>query len=323
MNISVIIPTLNRLDDLKFLIKSLERQSYLPQEIIIVDQSDHDLVRDYIKNYTLTAPFAVQYLFTQDKSLTRAKNLGIAHLHKACDLVAFFDDDIVLFDNYFGEMRDFFLADPAKRYAVVTGMIQREDNQHNSISSLRSLVRYLDTALCKFFLLSSEGRGCFKINGLSAYCRYSEIPRDVEVISGGVSVFRREILEEFLFDGNMKTYCYMEDVDMGYRISRKYQNAFLPGARVYHHHVQMGRLDIVMTKSQFMQNYFYLFHKNVPKNFLTFSAFIWSVMGLFIVAACELQFRAVQGYARGLIKSLFRRYDSLFPDWRGKMRLYQ
>ena len=188
---------------------------------------------------------------------------------------------------------------------------------------MHSIKYYLDSVLCKIFILSSRGKGHYKLNGMPAYCLQAGVVQNVEVISGGVSVFRKEILKHFIFDGNMKTYCYMEDADMGYRISRTHQNAFLPTARVWHHHSSSGRLGVSTTKSQFIQNYFYLFRKNVPRNLWTVSAFIWSIAGLFVIAACELQFRAMRGYIAGLRKGIFCQYDSLFPDWRENMILYK
>jgi glucosyl-dolichyl phosphate glucuronosyltransferase len=323
VNISVIVPTLNRLNDLKSFIHSLEKQTYLPRELIIVDQSDNDLIRNFIQRYAQSAPIVVKYLSSPEKSLTRAKNIGVSHLNNTIDLVAFFDDDIELFPDYLEAMESFFQNDKDGRYAVATGMIRHKDPVNAYGSILHFFIRRLDSVLCRFFVLGSPGNGHFKLNGLPAYYQQEGAAQNVEVISGGVSVFRKEILKHFKFDGNMKTYCYMEDADMGYRISRTYQNAFLPDAKVWHHHSPSSRLGISTTKSQFIQNYFYLFHKNVPKNLLTLSAFVWSIAGLFVIAACELQFQAMKGYAVGLKKGIFRHYDSLFPDWREKMALYK
>ena len=189
MRISVIIPTLNRLDDLKSFVRSLEKQSILPHELIIVDQSSDGRIKEYANQYAPKASFAVKYVFTEERSLTRAKNLGILHLDETCKLVAFFDDDIVLFPDYLQEMNVFFEKDEDRRYAVATGMIHPEGIQHGSAWSLRSLVQGFDTMLCKCFVLGSEGDGHFKINGLPAYIRETKSARDVEVMSGGVSVF--------------------------------------------------------------------------------------------------------------------------------------
>ena len=77
------------------------------------------------------------------------------------------------------------------------------------------------------------------------------------------------------------------------------------------------------TKSHFIQNYIYLFRKNLPKNMLTFLAFVWSIIGLFFVAALEFRGSALAGYADGLFKGARGRFDSLYPDWQENMHLYE
>lgn len=324
MNISVIVPTLNRLNNLTLFLRSLKEQTYLPCELIVVDQSDDTLVRDYIQSNSDGNSFLIKYLNIKEKSLTRAKNFGVDHVSDKSDLVAFFDDDIELFNDYFEQMSAFFKNDTFKHYAVATGKICSDSGRPSVASRIRSLFISFDSLLCKFFILESPGNGKFKITGSpSFYKRSVNSTSDGEVISGGVSVFRREILDKFQFDGNMKTYCYMEDVDIGYRISRKFKNAFVPAAKVYHHRSPMSRSDKTITRSQFIQNYCYLFHKNIPKNILTLAAFVWSVTGLFMIALLEFRFQSLLGYVRGLGRVVLNRYDSLYPDWKKNLVQYQ
>lgn len=324
MNISVVVPTLNRLEDLKTFLRSLEKQTCLPNELLIVDQSDNDETLETLDTYKSLLPFELKYIRTNKKSLTEAKNLAVTHLNHQTDLVAFFDDDVELFNDFLQKMVLVFRDDYKKEYAVATGMISHEGNNKPDIGSFRKLLVSIDSFLCRFFILGSPGSGKFKINGSpSFYNKSMNDPSDVEVISGGVSVFRKEILNTFKFDGNMKAYCYMEDVDIGYRISRKYKNTFVPAARVYHHHSPTSRSDKTITRSQFIQNYCYLFYKNIPRNILTCAAFVWSLAGLFAIALFELQFQSLLGYARGLGRVILNQYDSLYPGWKKNMEQYQ
>ncbi len=324
MKLSVIVPTINRPKDIKTFVDSLARQTCQPNELLIVDQSDNDETRDALDTYKPHLPFEIKYIRMSEKSLTRAKNLAVSHVDHQTDLVAFFDDDIELFEEFLQVMASFFQKDPGKKYAVATGVICHDDHNKNAAGGFRRLSASIDSLLCTFFVLGSPGSGKFKINGSpSFYDGAIGSTSDVEVISGGVSVFRKEILDTFKFDGNMKTYCYMEDVDIGYRISRKYKNALVPAAKVYHHHSPASRSDKIITKSQFIQNYCYLFRKNIPGNFLTRAAFVWSITGLFAIALCELQFRSLWGYAEGLGRAVSNQYDSLYPDWEKNLAQYQ
>jgi GT2 family glycosyltransferase len=324
MKLSVIVPTMNRSEDIVTFVDSLARQTCLPNELLIVDQSDNDATLDTLDTYKSHLPFELKYIRTREKSLTRAKNLAVSHVDDQTDLVAFFDDDIELFEDFIQQMVLFFKNDSKQEYAIATGIICHEAHNKTLIHRFRSAMISIDALLCRLFILGSPGNGKFKINGSpSFYNRSINSTTDVEVISGGVSVFRKEILNTFKFDGNMKTYCYMEDVDTGYRISRKYQNALVPAAKVYHHHSPVSRSDKTITRSQFIQNYCYLFHKNIPKNFLTCATFIWSIAGLIVIALCELQFRSIFGYIKGLWKVIFNQYDSLYPDWEKALVQYK
>ena len=76
--ISVVIPTMNRVNTLKETLQNIEASSFYPEEIIIVDQSTDDKICEEIKN---TAA-----------SLTKARNFGIEKVKN--DIVVFMDDDV-------------------------------------------------------------------------------------------------------------------------------------------------------------------------------------------------------------------------------------
>ncbi len=94
--VSIIICTLNRLDDLKETIFSLEKQTLLPFELIIVDQSDSCEIKSWFNSIKL--PFNKKYIFQKEKSLTIAKNKGV--LNSKGHLITFLDDDVTLDKNY-------------------------------------------------------------------------------------------------------------------------------------------------------------------------------------------------------------------------------
>ncbi len=322
MRISIIVPTVNRLNDIKTFIRSLEKQTLPPFELIIVDQSDDNAVKDYAVQYASHTVFPVKYLRTNIKSLTRARNLGIENISSESDLVGLYDDDMALHDTYLKETAKFMARDKDKCYGVAVGNIIKEQYSVDGIGAIYNNVLIF---LQKFFLLPAQGNGKFRINGMPTFYSINptENPIDVEVISGGVATFRKELFDEYRFDGNMRSYCYMEDDDIGYRISRKYRIVYIPSAKAYHNESPMNRMKISDNRSMFIQNYIYLFRKNIPKTPLSISALIWSIIGLFITAIYCRNLSAIKGYFKGLIKALNGNYDSLFPDWREKIHLYR
>ncbi|MGY8813338.1 MAG: glycosyltransferase family 2 protein, partial [Gammaproteobacteria bacterium] len=87
LNISVIIPTYNRLESLLRALESVLNQSYQAYEIIIVDDGSTDQTADYIKrNFS-----NVKYLYQSNTGVSSARNTGIEH--SSGDWLAFLDSD--------------------------------------------------------------------------------------------------------------------------------------------------------------------------------------------------------------------------------------
>ncbi|OHD07653.1 MAG: hypothetical protein A2086_16100 [Spirochaetes bacterium GWD1_27_9] len=299
MNISIIIPTLNRLVDLQKFISSLEEQTYLANELIIVDQSDNDLTKEFITNYSnLQKKINVKYLYSPEKSLTKARNFGIKHIGESCDLVAFFDDDVILNSDYLSEIINFFENDKQMVYKAATGYIQRK--------KWKSKISFL----FKLFFLQEEKDGKFKINGLPTYPENKSKIYSVEFFSGCNMIFRKEIFNEFSFDNRLKKYCYMEDADFSFRLTRKYKGVFIPTAICIHNQSTINRLKFKELTSFFIQNYVYLFKKNIKKTPANIFAFIWSIFGLIFISLLTFKFRKVAGYFSGLLKVFLKREDS-------------
>ena len=107
LRISVIIPTLNRKDDLGKTLISISKCDKLPFEVIIIDQSDNDETKDFCDNFK---KLNVRYFYTDIKSSALARNIWINNLNKDTDCVLFLDDDVLLEKDYFDELENFFLA---------------------------------------------------------------------------------------------------------------------------------------------------------------------------------------------------------------------
>ena len=84
--ISIIIPTLNRYEVLKKLLKDLESQNYKNFETIIIDQSDN-YNPEFYKKYNLN----INLIHQSEKALWKARNRGI--IEAKSDLLIFLDDD--------------------------------------------------------------------------------------------------------------------------------------------------------------------------------------------------------------------------------------
>jgi GT2 family glycosyltransferase len=88
--ISVIIPTLNRPDNVTDTVHSLLKQSYKNYEIIILDQSDVPLGSTARNTFYKKK---IKYFHIKEKGLPNARNIGI--IKSRGDIILFLDDDIV------------------------------------------------------------------------------------------------------------------------------------------------------------------------------------------------------------------------------------
>jgi len=104
LEISVVVCTRNRVEYLKKCIASLIKQSYLPKEIIIVDDSSEENLNlyEFLKNeiYNFILNFKISSLRKMNLILLKNKrNFGLAYSRNlgikvaSGDVVAFQDDD--------------------------------------------------------------------------------------------------------------------------------------------------------------------------------------------------------------------------------------
>lgn len=96
MKISVIIPTINRYEDLLNTINDLLNQKFDDFEIIIIDQTDkvNEEIVSQIKSNSIT-----NYILSNVKSASAARNIGINK--SKGEVLVFIDDDVIISDTNF------------------------------------------------------------------------------------------------------------------------------------------------------------------------------------------------------------------------------
>lgn len=74
MLISLIMPTLNRYDDIYLLMDSLENQTYKNFELIVVDQNDNSKVKEIVDKYI--DKLDIKYIKSSKKGLSYNRNVA-------------------------------------------------------------------------------------------------------------------------------------------------------------------------------------------------------------------------------------------------------
>jgi glycosyltransferase involved in cell wall biosynthesis len=227
LRVSGIIPTVGRRAALREMLGSLAAQSRLPDEVIVVGDGVGDLLSEFT---TLRARFIHQ----PGASAAENRNAGAAAADPTTDLLAFLDDDIVLEPEAFTAMMRFWESGPADLGGASFNWVN-----HPAMP----VPRLKRTALARTLGLYRDQKGAVARSGFQT--TYGYVKADVlgSWLPSGAVVYRKRVFMEYGFDNWFEGYSYLEDLDLSYRISRRYKLAMVSEARINHYPSGIGRLD--------------------------------------------------------------------------------
>ncbi len=297
LSISVVIPTYNRLEELHRCIASLLRQTRRPSQIIIVD--DGQLDWQPLAQIVESAGVCFTYLPKEGpRGQARSRNLGVAQC--TGDIIFFLDDDVVIDPRYIQAIVELYEADPEHTIGGVGGIIVNDE----PIGLARAVAELLRGT-------PSWGHGRVFPSGVNQM-NYHAV-RDVQAVQwlgGGVSSFRREVMEEFKFCEEYGGYSLFEDVEHSYRVGQHYDLVITPEARLWHYPRSTAHAynpEQFATKQ--IINLAYHFHNNMPQRLFNRVAFGWYLLTLLftdvvrlISMPCRLtsNWMRLKGHLRGI-----------------------
>ena len=100
--LSIIICTKNRPNDLKITLGSVFQQSFLPDSVVIVDDSTSDDTEILVRDYAASTPVNLIYSHSPrpHSGLPAARNTGIKKIPDITEIILFLDDDVTLEKQY-------------------------------------------------------------------------------------------------------------------------------------------------------------------------------------------------------------------------------
>jgi GT2 family glycosyltransferase len=264
-----IIATRNRDDDLLVAVRSLVRQTVLPEELCIVDSSEEPLRRAEIERLCAEAGIRLDYVHPAPRGLTLQRNIGIERT--TGDPIFLIDDDVWLAPDVHQE-----ILDEYGRWGPELGGVRGAPVFPQRPGRLTILWRRVFGMGGFWPEASGRMRSGFFPEGVSA----SESVRRLEYFNGWFMSFRREVFEHERFDENMVGYAFMEDFDLSYRVvKRGYVLVQTPRARIVHHKSSSERFSAHDFQRVSMSNQFYLHHKNMPQTVRYKAALWWALLG--------------------------------------------
>ena len=253
MTFSLIVCTYMRPKAIITLLNSVNEQELYPSEIIIVDGSTNDETKSVLKEN----PYKnLQYFKVSDKDigLTKQRNFGIAKVSDSIDVVCFLDDDIVLTPTYFKNLLSTYKKFPNAggvggyiTNEVVWRKLQPNEKPSFKEYEIDGFVRDLGSrnVLRKKLNLLSDKPPCIMPEFSNGFSVGSLPPNNgiykAEYFMGGVSSFKKEVVDTIKFSTYFVGYGLYEDLEYCLRVSREYNLYVNTNATLYHYHEESGR----------------------------------------------------------------------------------
>ncbi|MCB8946001.1 MAG: glycosyltransferase [Ardenticatenaceae bacterium] len=208
-DVSVILPTYNRLSQLKHVLNGLEQQSYAKDkfEVVVVSDGSNDGTNEYLSN--LQTAFSLKPLVQKNQGAAAARNTGIAAA--AGEFALFIDDDVVPTPD------------------LVQLHMQTHKTSQNDLIILGPMLTPADYQMAPWVAWEQE----------MLYKQYNDMqqgrwqPTARQFYTGNASLARKYLVMAGGFDTQFRR---AEDVELAYRLTKyDLQFVFLPEAIGYHY----------------------------------------------------------------------------------------
>lgn len=276
MKLSLIICTYMRLEPLSRLLETVQQQTIVPNEILIIDGSTNDATglrfrESKIQNlhYYKVPP--------EHRGLTKQRNYGIERVHASMDIVAFLDDDIELDQTYFEKLLEAYETYPAA--VGIGGFITNEvhwetvaDQQHDSNYYVYD--GYARKESSRYQLRKKLG-----LDHIGPPATFPEFGHarsvgflppsgkicKVDLFMGGVASYPKKVLEEHKFSEYFEGYGLYEDADFTLRLSNIGELYVTTAATCKHFHDASGRPNKYNYGKMVVRNGWYVWRVKYPK----------------------------------------------------------
>ncbi len=233
--IAFVVPTKDREKDLRVMLTSLQAQTYLPDQIIVVDGS-----KPVIKHVVDEFPkLSIDYIRVFPPSLSKQRNAGMALLRDDITLAGYLDDDLELESDAIEKMLKFWETATNEIGGAAFAITNAGDPK--------------GTRIKEWFGLDATKRGRVLDTGWTSMLGAPKQTIEVDWLCGGATVWRRSVVETFQYDDWFQGTGFMEDIDFSYNVGSQYKLILVAEAKVahYHHpvqpskHVLLGKWQIV------------------------------------------------------------------------------
>lgn len=282
IDLSVVIPTRNRLQSLRNTVASLCEGKCLPSQLIIVDQGDRPILEEEISDIVAEG-IRLDLLYQNVPSITMARNTGIKSARHG--IVLFMDDDVLLDDDSILRLNETFKDQTIGLVAAPEAARPKQGKRYASL---------LGVVFLRKKLFQKGGYVC-KGAVLGRYTEGVDTIAPTEWAMGYFFAVRRSLFERFgiWFDENLISYAYAEDLDFTYGFIKKaaekgFKAVLNPFIYVDHLGSKEWRIPTQKGVYMYVINRYYLSFKHF-KHWYMRALLIWSDIGEFLLRLFERQ----------------------------------
>lgn len=255
---SLVVATYKRPSVMETLLRLLDELPDTPADVVVVDGSPDDDTERTIVAWASGRELGFDLTYVRSPAgLTRQRNVGVDATEGA--LVFFLDDDCRPRSGYFEAIRRVFADDAACEVGAVAGALVNEMNRPLSLRWRARLALHI----------APRGEpGEYKRMGVSipaSLARPFTGTRQVMVIPGGASCFRRAVLEHNRFSHFFYGYSQGEDLEMSLRVGRSHRLLWCGDAHVIHDHAAEGRPSSVEKGRMEMRNRYFIWKRHAGR----------------------------------------------------------
>jgi GT2 family glycosyltransferase len=264
--VSVVLPTMNRGEDMRAFLEGLQAQTVLPEELVVVDAGES--VEALLRGALEGSAIRLVYL-RSEPGTSLQRNVGIDQARG--DLLFFLDDDMVLEPDYIERSIEAFALPLEPPVGGVMGSqinIPAEGALKRRIYHLFGISHTAPGDDCELYI----GGG---VRWLADPSRVVTIP----AAATGRVAYRRACFETERFSEFLPGYTFPEDVELAVRIAKSWTIVHQPAARLDHRHSAAGRVGYGDRISRIMYSRFYFFSRHRDKSLRNLVAFAWSHSG--------------------------------------------
>ena len=210
LNLSIVIPTRNRVEMVNKTLKYLNENKFFFKEIIIVDSSDK-IQKTKIKLLKNFYKLNIK-IFDSKPSISLQRNIGLKHVSKKIKYVMFLDDDLCFQKNALKNML-YFIKRKKNTIGFGFNLIIKDINNFTEFLKKNKFMKLLGIYDSRDGVVTQSGWQTKAIN--------LKKNKFVEWMPTQAVIYKNDKIKNLRFDKTYGRYSYLEDLDFSYSLKKK------------------------------------------------------------------------------------------------------